>query len=169
MGAFLWHVPGPSSALREAICPVRAVLRVTPKCKCLTEKRKYFKPFTGTPRYQHPCQQMEQSSTSLQSIQQNSSPLPSSPRPKKMRWVGLEAPLRSLYPRAQWKTEAAGRPGSGAEKQQPSHPPARGECCGATPSPGRGSEPGTNIACACGQSREQGKPGTERRPHTLLG
>lgn len=111
MGAFLWHVPEPSSALREAICPVRAVLRVTPKCKCLTEKRKYFKPFTGTLRYQHPCQQMEQSSTSLQSIQQNSSPLPSSPRPKKMRWVGLEAPLRSLYPRAQWKTEAADRPG----------------------------------------------------------
>jgi len=25
-----------------------------------------------------------------------------------------------------------------------------------------GSEPGTNLACACGQSREQGKLGAER-------
>ncbi|XP_065538432.1 leucine-rich repeat neuronal protein 4 [Lathamus discolor] len=31
----------------------------------------------------------------------------------------------------------------------------------------RGSEPGTNLGCACGQSREQGKLGTDQRHFTL--
>lgn len=46
--------------------------------------------------------------------------------------------------------------GSGAERRQPSHPPARGERSGASPSPGRGSEPGTNVACVVGRAASRG-------------
>lgn len=46
--------------------------------------------------------------------------------------------------------------GSGAERRQPSHPSARGERSGASPSPGRGSEPGTNVACVVGRAASRG-------------
>lgn len=58
-------------------------------------------------------------------------------------------------------------------KSPPTHlllgPRERGKLPGAAPSQSwkRGSEPGTNPARVCGQSREQGKLGTEKRLFTL--
>lgn len=161
MGAFLRYVPGASSALRDAICPGRAVLRVTPKCKCLTEKCKYFKPFIGAQSYQHPCQQMEQSSTSLQSVHRKKSrriPLPSQAPSVRGRcdgwdWRHLSVAFTPVLSRRRRQQACLG---SGAERRQPSHPSARGERSGASPSPGRGSEPGTNVACVVGRAASRG-------------